>query len=98
MADLIRDAPIGQLIRFLTKNKYLQYPEERADFKLPEPWQQLVDNPNAVVDEGPVTSSSSSTVHGGDGNNNAGNLSEKESDVDPEKQKKREQDQQGAQQ
>ncbi|GJN67109.1 cycloheximide resistance protein [Purpureocillium lilacinum] len=98
MADLIRDAPIGQLIRFLTKNKYLQYPEERADFKLPEPWQQLVDNPNAVVDEGPVTSSSSSTVHGGDGNNNAGNLSEKETDVDPEKQKKREQDQQGAQQ
>ena len=36
MADLIRDAPLGQLIRLgLTKNKYLQYPEEKADFKLP---------------------------------------------------------------
>ncbi|KAF1816004.1 benomyl/methotrexate resistance protein [Eremomyces bilateralis CBS 781.70] len=36
MSDLIRDAPIGQIIRYLTKNKVLQYPEERADFELPE--------------------------------------------------------------
>ncbi|KAF2799148.1 MFS general substrate transporter [Melanomma pulvis-pyrius CBS 109.77] len=35
MADIIRDAPVGQLIRFLTRNKYLQYPEERPDFELP---------------------------------------------------------------
>ncbi|KAF1812051.1 MFS general substrate transporter [Eremomyces bilateralis CBS 781.70] len=36
MSDLIRDAPIGQIIRYLTKNRVLQYPEERADYILPE--------------------------------------------------------------
>lgn len=33
--ELIRDAPIGQLLRWVTKNKILQYPEERPDFQLP---------------------------------------------------------------
>lgn len=41
MADLIRDAPIGQLIRWATNNRYLQYPEEKADFKLPEAWNNV---------------------------------------------------------
>ncbi|KAL9007487.1 MAG: hypothetical protein Q9173_007257 [Seirophora scorigena] len=36
MADIIRDAPIGQIIRFLTKNRVLQYPEEKPDFQLPD--------------------------------------------------------------
>jgi DHA1 family multidrug resistance protein-like MFS transporter len=35
MKDLIREAPIGQAIRFLSRNKLLQYPEERANFALP---------------------------------------------------------------
>lgn len=35
MAELIRDAPIGQIIRWITGNKLLLYPEERSDFKLP---------------------------------------------------------------
>lgn len=34
-AELIRDAPIGQLLRWVTHNKILLYPEERADFQLP---------------------------------------------------------------
>jgi DHA1 family multidrug resistance protein-like MFS transporter len=34
-ADIIRDAPIGQLLRWITKNKIFLYPEERADFQLP---------------------------------------------------------------
>ncbi|KAF7555119.1 hypothetical protein G7046_g6635 [Stylonectria norvegica] len=67
MADIIRDAPLGQLIRLLTGNRYFQYPEEKADFKLPDVWQQLIDNPDAVVDENdsdnddtaPVSSASS---------------------------------------
>ncbi|THZ98424.1 putative caffeine resistance protein 5 [Aureobasidium pullulans] len=29
MSDLFRDAPVGQMIRWMTKNKYLQYPEEK---------------------------------------------------------------------
>lgn len=35
MADMIRDAPLGQIIRYITKNKVLLYPEERADFACP---------------------------------------------------------------
>jgi MFS transporter, DHA1 family, multidrug resistance protein len=31
----IRDAPIGQIIRYITKKKVLQYPEEKADFECP---------------------------------------------------------------
>lgn len=38
MSELIRDTPIGQIIRLVTGNKMLQYPEERSDFKLPETW------------------------------------------------------------
>jgi MFS transporter, DHA1 family, multidrug resistance protein len=33
--DIIRDAPIGQLIRLLTRNRVLKYPEELGDFQCP---------------------------------------------------------------
>ncbi|KAJ5493072.1 Caffeine resistance protein 5 [Penicillium diatomitis] len=42
MASVVRDAPFGQLVRYLTNNKYFQYPEERPDFELPEVWRQLI--------------------------------------------------------
>lgn len=32
MTDYIRDAPLGQLIRFLSSNTHLQYPDEVAGF------------------------------------------------------------------
>jgi DHA1 family multidrug resistance protein-like MFS transporter len=32
---LIRDAPFGQLVRLLTKNRVFQYPEEDPNFKCP---------------------------------------------------------------
>lgn len=35
MADIIRDAPLGQVIRYFTRNKYLQYPEEKPGWKCP---------------------------------------------------------------
>ncbi|KAM0249851.1 hypothetical protein ACHAQJ_008889, partial [Trichoderma viride] len=54
MADLIREAAIGQVIRWVSKGRYLKYPEEREDFKLPEPWMQLV---NGV----PITSQNTSS-------------------------------------
>ncbi|PNY29858.1 Caffeine resistance protein 5, partial [Tolypocladium capitatum] len=66
MADLIRDAPLGQLIRWASKNKYLQYPEEKAGFELPRPWQDVLDSLGGLADDGfrepPPPSSSSSTV------------------------------------
>jgi DHA1 family multidrug resistance protein-like MFS transporter len=39
MSDLLRDAPIGQLIRWVTKNRVLQYPEEKPDFVCPNGYQ-----------------------------------------------------------
>ena len=35
MSDLIREAPLGQLIRYLTKNRMFKYPEELPDYELP---------------------------------------------------------------
>ncbi|KAK3071364.1 hypothetical protein LTR53_008769 [Teratosphaeriaceae sp. CCFEE 6253] len=35
MADLLRDAPIGQLLRYITGNKILLYPEEKPGYQCP---------------------------------------------------------------
>lgn len=35
MYDLIRDAPLGQAIRFLSEKRLIRYPEEEASFVLP---------------------------------------------------------------
>ena len=63
MSALIRDAPFGQIVRFVTGNRVLQYPEERADFQLPGSYdvnrkdEQLPIDQNAPVadSEGPAT-------------------------------------------
>lgn len=39
MNTIIRDAPIGQLIRYLTKNRVLLYPEEKSDYVCPSCYQ-----------------------------------------------------------
>lgn len=44
MADLIREAPLGQFLRWVTKNKVLQYPEERPGFELPAEWVTSLSN------------------------------------------------------
>jgi len=36
MFDLLRDAPLGQIIRYATRNRVFLYPEERPDFELPK--------------------------------------------------------------
>jgi hypothetical protein len=46
LSDMVRDAPLGQVIRWATKNRYLQYPEEKADFKLPDCWLDLMNHPD----------------------------------------------------
>ncbi|KAJ5642444.1 hypothetical protein N7490_006444 [Penicillium lividum] len=47
MEAVVREAPMGQLIRWLTKNKYFQYPEEKPGFELPETWVQVMQNLDA---------------------------------------------------
>ena len=36
MLDLFRDSPVGQCLRFLTKNRVAAFPEQLPDFKLPK--------------------------------------------------------------
>lgn len=65
MAALIREAPLGQLIRFVTRNKFFQYPEEKDGFELPEPWVILLNNPDAVVlEDGQINTTNNNTVVG----------------------------------
>ncbi|TQV96559.1 hypothetical protein V2A60_003052 [Cordyceps javanica] len=47
MADIIRDAAIGQIIRWVTGNRYLQFPEEKPDFKLPEAYANILNGGGA---------------------------------------------------
>jgi DHA1 family multidrug resistance protein-like MFS transporter len=54
MFDLIRDAPIGQLIRLAIPNRPLQYPEEAPDFQCPLCYKGTEENdPNATDTETP---------------------------------------------
>ena len=39
MTDIIRDAPLGQIIRYIFRDKVLLYPEEKPDFDF-EPYTQ----------------------------------------------------------
>ncbi|KAJ5216531.1 major facilitator superfamily domain-containing protein [Penicillium cinerascens] len=48
MEAVIREAPFGQLVRLVTKNKYFQYPEEKADFQLPETWIDVMNQPDTL--------------------------------------------------
>ncbi|KAF2170842.1 hypothetical protein M409DRAFT_51093 [Zasmidium cellare ATCC 36951] len=43
MSNLIRDAPLGQLIRLITRDKYLRYAEEEPDFQLPLPYVEALE-------------------------------------------------------
>ncbi|KAI9828260.1 MAG: hypothetical protein M1826_006086 [Phylliscum demangeonii] len=40
MADLLRQAPLGQILRYVTGNRILQYPEELPGFRLPACYNQ----------------------------------------------------------
>ncbi|MCJ1458905.1 hypothetical protein MMC28_009281 [Mycoblastus sanguinarius] len=46
MSDLVREAPLGQVIRFVTRNKYLRYPEEMPGFQLPETYNTMLNAPS----------------------------------------------------
>lgn len=42
MLDIIREAPLGQVIRFISRNKFLRYPEQNPDFELPAQYVALL--------------------------------------------------------
>jgi len=56
MADLIREAPLGQLLRFITGNRVLKYPEEMPDFELPQTYTAAINNSEKVNPQSQATS------------------------------------------
>lgn len=70
MAALLRDAPFGQLVRYLTNNKYFKYPEEQPGFQLPGTWIDLMNSldistekiPRQLPPPEPISRSSTSTT------------------------------------
>jgi MFS transporter, DHA1 family, multidrug resistance protein len=58
MKDLIREAPLGKIIRYLTSNKWLLYPEEEATFMLPPEYQAALDRVEKKNERSPDSSSS----------------------------------------
>lgn len=63
MAQIIRDAPVGQLIRFITRNKFLQYPEEKPDFQLPQEWLDVLNSEKTNAQPAPASSSASTATN-----------------------------------
>jgi MFS transporter, DHA1 family, multidrug resistance protein len=50
MADILRDAPLGQVIRWATGNKFLRYPEEMPGFELPSTYTTLLNTSDKEYD------------------------------------------------
>lgn len=75
MADLIREAPVGQFLRYLTGNRVLLYPEEKPDFVLPpayrhplaekSPNRSSVPSTASLTDRSPLAGPTSLTAEGG---------------------------------
>jgi DHA1 family multidrug resistance protein-like MFS transporter len=42
MLDIIREAPLGQAVRLISRNRILHYPEELPDFELPAQYRLLL--------------------------------------------------------
>lgn len=62
MSALIRDAPFGQIVRFITKNRLFQYPEERSDFQIPAAYTRHADSEAKRIDS--TTSSDPTSEEG----------------------------------
>ena len=48
MTEIIREAPLGQTIRWLSRNTLLKYPEERPEFELPLQYITLLNAEKAI--------------------------------------------------
>jgi MFS transporter, DHA1 family, multidrug resistance protein len=44
MYALFRESPAGQLLRLVTRNKILQYPEEKPGYKVPQEWLDVLNS------------------------------------------------------
>ncbi|KAH8821786.1 multidrug transporter [Xylogone sp. PMI_703] len=51
MLDTVREAPFGQLVRYITGNRYFRYPEETPGFKIPEGYRNERSNTSPEPEE-----------------------------------------------
>lgn len=54
MSDLIREAPLGQLLRYVTKNRLFPYPEELPGYEIPEAYKAAL-KPEGEPAESPLS-------------------------------------------
>lgn len=62
--EIFRDTAVGIALRFITGNRVLKYPEEQADFKIPELWQQMLNGEVDVADDDNETDIHEKDNHG----------------------------------
>lgn len=74
MADIIREAPLGQIIRWATSNKFLKYPEEEPNFQCPNYYLDSgnADSPPVLAEEKEVDISTSVSSRGQDAGDSGG--------------------------
>ncbi|RYC64840.1 hypothetical protein CHU98_g1381 [Xylaria longipes] len=63
MSSIVRDTPLGQLVRFVTRNRVPRYPEESADFQLPDEWLRVVNSSKTEYPSSSISSSAASTLY-----------------------------------
>lgn len=80
MADIIREAPLGQIVRWATNKKFLKYPEEEADFECPQCYRSSESADSLSVIEEKSIDLEPSDATGGDA---AKNHQGKEKDLSP---------------
>jgi MFS transporter, DHA1 family, multidrug resistance protein len=51
MTSLLRDTVFGSIVRLVSRNKLLRYPEEQSDFELPESWLRVCNGDTAQASE-----------------------------------------------
>ncbi|SCV38501.1 related to FLR1-Putative H+ antiporter regulated by yAP-1 and involved in multidrug resistance [Fusarium fujikuroi] len=44
LLNTIRDAPLGQILRFVTNNRLFKYPDEYPEFELPAAWNDILNS------------------------------------------------------
>ncbi|KAI8623887.1 major facilitator superfamily transporter [Xylariaceae sp. FL1651] len=62
MSSLMRDTPVGQFVRLVTRNRMLQYPEEKADFQLPDAQLKVVNSDKTEYSSSSTCQSDASTL------------------------------------
>ncbi|RDW79686.1 multidrug transporter [Coleophoma cylindrospora] len=82
MADLIREAPLGQIIRWVTGNRMLKYPEEEPSFELPATYNAILNSSPESEKRAPIPERGQSDFSGR--TNSSHNVDLEKADTQPD--------------